>query len=197
MTKIDLYYDYRSPFAYFATQRLTLLSKLGAEIVWKPVLISGLLNLQDGREITADVQDPLCPAKRAHFMADIFRLIEYWNIAFAPPMPTPPVCDAAMAISALLVSKGVEHSAFRNRIFEAVWQNQSNVEDREVLCQCAAESGLDLDVNDQLIRDGSAILLERTKLAFSQGVFGVPTFVKGDELYFGADRMELLASTLR
>jgi 2-hydroxychromene-2-carboxylate isomerase len=35
-----------------------------------------------------------------------------------------------------------------------------------------------------------------TVAAYGRGVFGVPTFILGEELYFGADRMELLSSQL-
>jgi len=196
VTQIDLYYDYRSPFAYFAAQRISLLTEREATISWKPVLVSALINLQVGREPAADVLDPLCSAKRAHFMADIFRMIGYWNITFAPPVPTPPVCDTAMAITALLESKGIEHSAFRNCVFEAVWQRQCDVENLDVLRECLESSGLELALDDQSIQEGNNLLIDNSTSAFSQGVFGVPTFVCDGELYFGADRMELLASQL-
>jgi len=196
MPQIDLFYDYRSPFAYFAAQRTSLFTDLGADISWQPVSINALINLQVDRAPTADVLDPLCPAKRAHFMADIFRLIEFWKIPFAPPAPTPPVCETAMAISALLESKGIKHAAFRNCIFEAVWQQQRDVENMEVLRNCLEESDLEIELNEQSIREGKDILVKKTELAYSQGIFGVPTFVCEGELYFGADRMELLSSRL-
>jgi 2-hydroxychromene-2-carboxylate isomerase len=37
------------------------------------------------------------------------------------------------------------------------------------------------------------LLTQNTLAAYERGDFGVPTFVVGEELYFGADRMELLA----
>lgn len=40
------------------------------------------------------------------------------------------------------------------------------------------------------------LLTQNTLAAYERGDFGVPTFVVGEELYFGADRMELLASRL-
>lgn len=142
MRSIDFYYDFRSPYACFATTRLDLSTSAGASIRWRPVFIDVLLNLQQGRKPWDEWHDILSPPKRAHFMADIFRLIEYWKVPFRMPSPARPNANAAMSIAALLDRDGVEHSAFR------------------------------------------------------RGVFGVPTFVVGDELYFGADRMELLASRL-
>ncbi|MBW2240692.1 MAG: DsbA family protein [Deltaproteobacteria bacterium] len=80
MSRIEFYYDFRSPYSYFATCRMHLLAEKGAEISWRPSNVDVLLNLQQGREPAAEVLDPLCAPKRAHFMADIFRMIEYWKI---------------------------------------------------------------------------------------------------------------------
>jgi 2-hydroxychromene-2-carboxylate isomerase len=196
MKTIELYYDFRSPYAYFASQRTSLLTHCGATLTWRPVLVSGLLNLQVNRQPGADVVDPLCAAKRAHLMADIFRLIEYWEIPFAPPNPVPPVCNDAMAVAAGLDAQGIEHSKFRDTIFAAVWQQQQDVQQLEVLYQCMQESDLDANKLESLRADGADILIANTEAAFKQGVFGVPTFVYEEQLYFGADRMELLASRL-
>ena len=194
MKSIELYYDYRSPFAYFASQRLDLFQ--GTPIHWKPVSVSGLINLQVDRDPRSEVVDPLCPAKRNHFMADIFRLIGYWKIPFAPPNPTPPICNTAMAISAKLAADGVEHDAFRSAIFASVWQKQQDAESEAVLRECLEGANLDPDLARTATQEGEEILFANTQLAFKKGVFGTPSFIYNDELYFGADRMELLAASL-
>ena len=194
MNTIEFYYDYRSPFAYFASQRLDIFKNTRLE--WKPVLVSGLLNLQVGKALLDDVTDAMCPAKRAHFMADIFRHIQYWNIPFSPPKPTPPVCDIAMAISAKLDSDNIEHLLFNHEIFKSVWQRQQDVQDKEVIRQCLITAGLNPELVDTAVDDGMAILLNNTSSAFEQGVFGTPSFIVDQDIYFGADRMELLAAGL-
>ena len=45
-------------------------------------------------------------------------------------------------------------------------------------------------------KEGTELLTRNTLTAYESGVFGTPTFVIGDDLYFGADRMELIASKL-
>lgn len=194
MNTIELYYDFRSPFAYFASQRLSLLTDAGAEILWKPASVSVLLNLQVGRDPRAEVLDPLCVAKRAHFMADLFRLIDYWNITFARPLPIPPVCDKAMEIVSFLDDKGIEHSTFRKEIFEAVWQKQKDVNDISVLTSLLEISNLDVEIINLSSTNGADLLVKNSVTAYEAGIFGVPSFVFNNEIYFGADRMELLAS---
>ena len=196
MTQIDFFYDFRSPFAYFATQRMDLLLDKGAEITWRPIYVSVLLNLQANKEPWAEREDPFCPAKRAHFMADIFRLIEYWKIPFAMPSPPIPVCDEAMAIAALLERDGVSRSGFHDAVFKAVWQEQKDGSDPEVLRTCLATGGHDPGLIEEAKEKGVDLLTESTRTHYEAGIFGVPTFVVGDDIYFGADRMEMLASRL-
>ena len=196
MTQIDFFYDFRSPFAYFATQRMKILTDEGAEITWRPIYVSVLLNLQANKEPWAEREDPFCPPKRAHFMADIFRLIEYWKIPFAMPSPPVPVCDEAMAIAALLEQKGVSRSGFHDAVFEAVWQQQKDAADPAVLRTCLEAGGHDPGLMEEAAEKGVDLLTGNTVAAYEKGVFGVPTFVVGDDLYFGADRMEMLASRL-
>lgn len=199
MKNIELYYDFRSPYAYFATQRLSLLTGGGegeredAEIIWKPVSVDVLLNLQAGRKPTAEVLDPMCPAKRAHFMADIFRMIKYWNIDFAPPVPTPPTCNLAMAIVSVMDTNNIEHSTFRKAIFDAVWKKQMDVSDSSTLRTILEDTGHDAEVIQLAETKGLNTLIENSIAAYESGVFGVPTFVWDNELFFGADRMEFIA----
>lgn len=196
MRSIDVYYDFRSPYAYFATTRLDLLTGAGASIRWRPVFIDVLLNLQQGREPWDAWQDILSPPKRAHFMADVFRLIEYWKVPFRMPSPARPDANAAMSIAALLDRDGVEHGAYRRAVFDAIWREQRDVREPEVLRSCLAAGGHDDHLLELGPTEGRALLTDTTIDAYSRGVFGVPTFVVDDELYFGADRMELLASRL-
>ena len=197
MTTVDLYYDFRSPFSYFASQRLSVLTSQGAHINWCPVSVDVLLNLQVNRQPWGEVLDPMCDAKRDHFMADIFRMIEYWDITFSVPSPIPPKCNKAMAIAALLKAEGSEHSAFRQSLFKAVWQEQKDPNDISVLQMCLDAGGHEHATVQTAETVGMERLTEDTLAAFRQGVFGVPSFVSNGQLYFGADRMDVLAVQLQ
>ncbi len=196
MARIDFYFDFRSPYAYFATERFDLLQTGGATIDWHPVSIDVLMNLQAGQQPWEKVIDPLCPAKRAHFMADIFRMIDFWEIPFAMPSPPVPSANTAMAVATLLKHAGVSIERFSLSVFRAIWQNQKDAEDRAVLIECIRESGMDETILEEAQGAGREMLTSATLAAFKAGVFGVPTFVLEDELYFGADRMELVARKL-
>lgn len=195
MTSIDFYYDFRSPFAYFATCRMGLLTDKGAEINWRPVFVDVLLNCQVGKAPWDAREDPFCPPKRAHFMADIFRLIEYWQIPFNMPSPQTPSANTAMAIAALLARDGTTHTAFHDAMFKAIWQEQKDGADPQIIGAALAAGGHDEALIDRA-EEGVDLLTKNTLATYESGIFGTPTFVIGDDLYFGADRMELVASKL-
>ena len=195
MTAIDFYYDFRSPFAYFATCRMALLTSKGAEINWHPVFVDVLINCQAGKAPWDEIEDPFCPPKRAHFMADIFRLIEYWKIPFNMPSPPVPSGNTAMAMAALLERDGADHAAFRDAMFKAIWQDQKDGDAPETVREALTAGGHD-EALSKREEEGTKLLTKNTLAAYEAGVFGTPTFVIGDDLYFGADRMELIASRL-
>ncbi len=196
MQTIEFYYDLRSPYSYFASQRMSLLIATGATIIWRPVFVDVLLNLQQDKDPWDEPVDPFCPPKRAHFMADIFRMIEYWNIPFNMPSPPKPNCNVAMGIAAILERDGIEHEAFLQAVFKAAWQDQKDTQSEEVLQKCLADNNLENSLIERSLTEGKELLTETTRLAYERGVFGVPSFVFDDQVYFGADRMELLAAKI-
>ena len=196
MSEIDFYYDFRSPFAYFATQRMSLLTDRGARISWRPIYVDVLLNLQQGQTPWDEPADPFCPPKRTHFMADILRLIEFWKIPFQMPSPVKPSANQAMAIAALSVQDGIEHAKFRDAVFRAIWQEQKDASDPSVLRACLEAGDLEPELMDRATEKGVDLLTQETVSAFGRGVFGTPTFVCGEDLYFGADRMEMIAARI-
>jgi 2-hydroxychromene-2-carboxylate isomerase len=192
MKTIDLYYDFRSPYAYFASQRLGILTSRGASIAWKPVSIDVLLNLQRGREPWAPYEDPLLPAKRRHLIHDIGRMASYWKIPLKKPNPARPRSLEAMCLATRLDREGIDHSAYRVRAFNALWNEQKDLGDLSVFAQCL--SGF--SARAESWEDGRQALAENSVAAYELGVFGVPTFWFENQPYWGADRMEVLASIL-
>jgi 2-hydroxychromene-2-carboxylate isomerase len=62
-----------------------------------------------------------------------------------------------------------------------------------VLAACLVRAGRDPGLIDRALSpEARASLADATTLAFANGVFGVPTFVCNDEVFFGNDRLEML-----
>jgi 2-hydroxychromene-2-carboxylate isomerase len=197
-TRIETYYDFRSPYAYFANYRVRKQDHLGfaknVEWVGRPIFIDVILNLQVGREAWAPYVDTLIPPKRAYLMADIRRMAEFYGAPYRPSWkwPSRPNQIPALCVASLLSGKVEE--AFRDAIFDGLWQEQKDIADPAVLREALGRAGGDLKLLDQA-GDPSVheALTKRTTEAYASGVFGTPTFVWNGEIFYGTDRLDVLA----
>jgi 2-hydroxychromene-2-carboxylate isomerase len=192
-TQIDVYYDFRSPYAYFASHRIRRgdLAPPGFAWHWQPVSIDVLLNLQAGREPWAPYVDPLPAPKRTHLIADVRRLASYYGLPMRPTKPPRPNSIPALCLAACLEED--DRAAFTYAAFDALWQEQRDISDAEVLAKYLTDSGGSADIMARAFEASAlADLANRTAGAYARGVFGVPTFVCDDQLFFGNDRLDLL-----
>lgn len=193
-TTIDAFYDFRSPYAYFANHRIgsgSFVPPVAAEWLWRPVSIDILLNLQAGRDAWAAYADPLSGPKRAHLLADVRRSAGFYHAPLRAPKPPRPNSIPALCTAALLDPEG--HAAFRSAIFEALWQQRRDIADTAVLEDCLTRAGRNPELLKQaLTAEAREALADETKRAYANGIFGVPTFVCNDEVFFGNDRLEML-----
>ena len=199
--QIETYYDFRSPYAYFADFRVqTGQIDFDANVEWlgRPIFIDVILNLQLGRDPWAPFVDTLIPPKRAYLMADIRRMAAYYGAPYKPwwKWPSRPNQVPALCVASLLTGK--TEQLFRTGIFNCLWRDGRDVADSEVLRDVLIRAGGDPAVLDRAreprIHDE---LTARTVNAYSKGIFGTPTFVCEGEIYFGADRLEVLAWKLK
>jgi 2-hydroxychromene-2-carboxylate isomerase len=192
---IEAYYDFRSPYAYFANHRIregSFVLPVSAEWFWRPVSIDVLLNLEMGRDAWAAYIDPLSPPKRAHLLADVRRNAAFYNAPLRAPKPPRPNSIPALCTAALLDPEGRE--VFRNAVFDALWQQQRDIADPNVLEECVTRAGGDPGLVKQAFTpEARDALADETRRAYARGVFGVPSFVCNDEVFFGNDRLDMLA----
>ncbi len=195
-TNVDVFYDFRSPYAYFASHRIrsgAFRTSRPVDWHWRPVSIDVLLNLQDGRDAWAPYVDPLLPAKRRHLVADVRRCSAFYGAPLRPPKPSRPNSVPALAIASALDRSGTPHEAFRDEVFNALWRDQRDISERSVLSECLARADLEVGLADWALTEGAREQIRAdTASAYSSGVFGVPSFLLGDDLFFGNDRLELL-----
>ena len=192
---IDIYYDFRSPYAYLAWWRIRRQRALSSrKWQWKPVSIDVLLNLQAGREPLAPYVDPLPPPKRKHFLADVRRSANFFGAPLSPPHQPRPDPAPALCVALRLAQDGIPHDRFIDLVFEAMWQHRSDIGAREVLTNCLISAALDKAVIESAISSRApSELVTQSMQAYEMGIFGVQSFVTHGEIFFGADRLDMLA----
>ncbi|MCZ6783624.1 MAG: 2-hydroxychromene-2-carboxylate isomerase [Proteobacteria bacterium] len=186
MPTIDCYFDYVSPFAHFIVEPLTALAaRAGAELVWKPIPIGGLSNFAgDG---------PYSPQRRTYVVKDAIRCAEFYGVETNTPSPFPMNSDLALRGALAAQDAGV-FDAYHRRVFRAGWSDRRDIADEAVLAECFREAGGDAEAllaearRDETQSRVEALLAE----AEARGVFGIPTAVLDDELFWGNDRLAML-----
>lgn len=193
MQDVEFFYDLRSPYTYFAWKRRDVLEAAGARLIYAPVAIDALLNFQCGREAWAEYADPLAPPKRRHLMSDIPRMARYWGIPLGGPFTFKPHAKRAMCLVTALKSLGLDQTRFVDFALRTLWQETRDLADEAVFAELVTVANLaDFSETTAL-----AELTSNTQQAYQAGIFGVPSFRHKGQVYFGADRMDVLASELQ
>ena len=183
MKQADWYFDFISPFAYIGLIRLGRLAH-PLEIRYRPVLFAGLLNHWEQKG-PAEI-----PAKRVW----TYRWCAWWAAQQGIPFRCPAVHPFnPLPYLRLSIAAGNTPHAIR-RIFEAVWTTGADPVDEQAFAELAHALGVDpACLGDQAIKDALRI---ETEQAVARGVFGVPTLIVDDELFWGADAMGFVEAYL-
>ncbi len=198
---VDVHFDFRSPYAYFAAVRIARGDAiLPPGVTWRcqPVSINVLLNLQAGREPTAPYADPLAPAKRQYVFEDVRHCGAHYGIPFMLPNPLRPNTVPAMAAFELLEADIDAQRRFLPAVFDAIWRQQKDVGDPRMLAEIAKGADVDVAVIDRaLTHEAQNDLIARSaRLYETVGVFGVPTFIWNKERFFGVDRLDMVCAAV-
>lgn len=182
MQQADWYFDFISPFSYFALLRLEELP--GVTVRHRPVLLAGLLN-HWGQKGPAEIA-----TKRLWTYRSCNWYAESRGIPFrfpgAHPFNSLPYLRAAIAAQS-------KPDAIRT-IFRALWTTGADAADPGFIDELLSELGIDRErLSSPQVKD--RLRLE-TEQAVAQGVFGVPTLVVGRELFWGEDGMDFAKAYL-
>jgi 2-hydroxychromene-2-carboxylate isomerase len=185
MMQVTFYFDLGSPYAYLAAERLP--ETLPTPVSWQPVLLGGLFKL-NGRSSWARGDHQ----RRQAGMAEIERRARGYGLpAIHWPDPWPSDYLSAMRVATFAFATG-RGSQFTTRAFRDAFQHGRDLGIAAHVLDAAEHSGLDrreaeAAAGDQEIKQA---LRDATNAAHRLGVFGVPTVVIDDELFWGDDRLE-------
>ena len=108
--------------------------------------------------------------------------------------------DHSLTLRGALVAQEINLEAQYNRaLFSAFWTDAVNVADRAEVVRHLEGAGLDgSSILNKAEESQYAKRLEsNTQIAAERGVFGSPTFIVGNDLFFGNDRLDFLEATLK
>ena len=191
--KIDFYWDLGSTNSYFAIKLLEpIAKKYDAEIHWHPFNVGHVF--QANNYVLMD--EPR--AKLTNRRDDLMRWAKKYNLPFSVPKVFPIKTSRALR-GAIAMRQWDKEADFINAIFAAYWERgDGSIGEYDTLRKIASS----LDIDPQEFEDCSEsepvrqALIDSTNHALDKGVFGVPSIIVGEELYWGKDRMEFVEAHL-
>jgi 2-hydroxychromene-2-carboxylate isomerase len=188
---IDFYFDFACPYAYLASARIEeLASHTGAQVHLKPVLLGGIFR---SLEQPQNMSTTLNPAKARHNRLDLLRWASWLEVPLHTPLKHPN--RSVEALRHLLATPAESALAVVHAFYSLYWVEAADISDPAVLHECLSKLGLDADAiaAESTSETVKQTLRERTDAAVELGVFGVPTFLVAGQLFFGQDRVEMVA----
>lgn len=190
--QLEFYFDYGSPTTYLAwTQLPGLAERTGAEIVWQPMLLGGVFKLA-GNHTPVEIE-----LKAKWMMEDMARFADRYGVPFK--------MNPYFIINTLPLMRGAVYAlregflpAYNEAVFRAIWVDEKNMGDPEVIGAVLTDAGLDTPAIFAAAQESEVKqeLIDRTEKAVARGIFGAPCIFVGDDLFFGQDRLDFVEEAL-
>ena len=193
---IDYYFSLPSPWAYIGHKPFQdLVKAYDLQVNYKPVALGVVFSETGGLPL-----GKRHPARQRYRMVELQRWRDRRGLDFhlqPKHWPFDGRLPDGLVIAAL--EAGHNPDALLRRAFPAVWEEQRDLGDPAVLVQLADESGLP---GQQLVERAAseaigAIYVQNQLDAIAADVFGSPAYVLNGEVFWGQDRIELLADALK
>ncbi|WP_024519504.1 2-hydroxychromene-2-carboxylate isomerase [Bradyrhizobium sp. Tv2a-2] len=193
---IEFVLDYRSPYSYLASTQIT---KLGAQVHYQPIDIVWVMKKVDNQPSSLD------SPKVRYSVVDGVRWAKQYGVPFSPNVKLFDALMQGQVRSDLLSRAGIagqQLGAFEkvsSALFTVVWGgNSDDLTSEEGRSKFAKSHALPPELWDVANSDDvGEKLATNNERAAARGVFGVPTFFVGDEMFFGNDRLSFVKARLQ
>ena len=184
----EFYFDFISPYSFLAHKQIRKLEKKNSiKIKYKPILLGGLHNLHN-------IKAPaFIPAKAKFMIRDCKMIAEKNGVKFK--------FNSYFPIKTVNLMRGVfiaEEDDFKNfyidNMFDSIWQNGFNMNDQNIVDKIL--KNIQVNPKTFFLRSTTQNIKEKlknnTNEAYEKGIFGAPTFLINNKIFWGQDRLEFV-----
>jgi 2-hydroxychromene-2-carboxylate isomerase len=194
--QVDCYFSFQSPWAYIGHGSFRdLVSTYDLKVNHKPVVLVDLFSETGGLPLMKRH-----PVRQRYRMVELQRWRDKRGLKFhLQPANWPFNARLADGVVIAAIEAGLDPDRFLRRGFAGVWEDQLNLADAATIAKLADESGLP---GQQLVEQSAAEAIsaayeQNRQDALAADVFGSPVYVLDGEVFWGQDRIELLADALK
>jgi len=182
----EFYFDFASPYTFLAHKQILKIEKeSNIKVNYMPVLLGGLLKLA-GIKANVDI-----PIKAKYMIKDCKLTSEKNNIEFKFNNYFPIISLNLMRGVIVAEKKGL-NKIFINKVFDSIWKYGLNLNDNLIFEKLLKNLDINpkkflIETTEQKVKDD---LEKRTGEAFKKGIFGLPSFIVNNRMFWGQDRLE-------
>ena len=184
----EFYFDFASPYSFLAHKEILKIEKEHlVKIKYMPILLGGLFKLA-GIKANADI-----PIKAKYMVRDCKLWAEKYKTTFKFNNYFP-IKTLDLMRCVLVAEKKNFSQNFINKIFDAIWKDGLNLNDYVIISKLLKN----FDVNPEVFLNEASNtvikeeLKQKTNEAFLKGIFGAPSFLINNRVFWGQDRLEFV-----
>lgn len=194
---LEFIFDFGSPNAYLAYKALpNILERSNAELKLVPALLGGIFKAT-GNQAPMMAYNGI-KGKLEYEQLEIMRFIkkhQLFNFKFNSHFP---VNTLMLVRGAIVAEKDGRLDEYVRVGLKSMWEDDLKMDDPHVFAETYTAAGFDGEnlLERMQEKDVKNQLANNTQGAVDRGVFGIPTFFVGEEMFFGKDRLDQVAELL-
>ena len=195
--KVEYYYSIASPFSYLALERfLSLVKKYNLEIEEKPLDLVGKIFSNTGGLPVPKRH----PSRQKYRLIEIDRIAKKFNVKInKQPKYFPPSDPHLPAKFVIAACKKGDKLRFGKMCLEYIWSLEKDISDYKILEEICEKLKLNFEeIKNLALSDEIDLKYKKnSKDAIDQNVFGAPSYVFENEIFWGQDRLEYLEDAIK
>lgn len=193
-----VYLDFKSPYAYLAKDPTRQLEQdYGIAIDWRPLTLNipsylGSAKVNDAGKVVEENRTPRQWQGVRHAYMDAKRYARLKDIVLYGPKK---IWDSSLAGIGMLWTRTDRNvqQRYMDLVYERFWRRELDIEDAQVIAAAVAEAGGDdAGYLAHLAGEGRQRHDALQAALHPAGIFGVPTYVVADEIFFGREHLPMV-----
>ena len=187
MSAIEFYFDFSSPYGYFASTQIDdLAARYGRSVDWLPYLVGTAMKATGHRPLVGT------PMMQDYVYVDVPRFARLLGVPLQIPESFPLVASSASRAYYWLEERdGGLARRFAKAVYHAFFGEGRDISSSDEIKAIAVDCGVDADQLVQAAQEQSVkdMFRERNDAALAKGVFGSPFILVDGQPFWGADRL--------